>query len=81
MLSKCANPECTTPFQYLREGKIFKVERDGPTLVAGKKPVASVEHFWLCGPCSGKVTLVYDAKDGVRMAPKTVSLVKRAAAS
>ena len=26
MVSKCANPVCTTPFHYLREGKIFRVE-------------------------------------------------------
>jgi len=26
MVSKCANPTCSTPFHYLREGKIFRVE-------------------------------------------------------
>jgi hypothetical protein len=26
MVSKCANPSCSTPFHYLREGKIFRVE-------------------------------------------------------
>ena len=26
MVSKCANPACSAPFHYLREGKIFKVE-------------------------------------------------------
>ena len=26
MVSKCANPACSTPFHYLREGKIFRVE-------------------------------------------------------
>jgi len=26
MVSKCANPACSTPFQYLRDGKIFRVE-------------------------------------------------------
>jgi hypothetical protein len=24
MLSKCANPVCTTPFHYLRDGKLFQ---------------------------------------------------------
>ena len=81
MLSKCANPECTTQLHYLREGKVFKVEKDGPILVAGKKPSVSVEHFWLCGPCSEISTLVYDAKDGIRLASKSVALVRRAAAS
>jgi hypothetical protein len=26
MLSKCANPSCSTPLVYLREGKIFMIE-------------------------------------------------------
>ena len=26
MVSKCANPACSTPFHYLREGKIYRVE-------------------------------------------------------
>ena len=26
MVSKCANPACSTPFHYLREGKVFRVE-------------------------------------------------------
>jgi len=81
MLSKCANPECSTPLHYLREGKVFKVEHEGPVLVNGKKPMASVEHFWLCGPCAEKSTLVYNAKDGIRLASKSVALVRRAAAS
>src|SRR5438067_10373352 len=28
MLSKCANPLCSVPFQYLRDGKVFQVELD-----------------------------------------------------
>ncbi len=26
MVSKCANPSCPTPFHYLREGKLFRIE-------------------------------------------------------
>ena len=26
MLAKCANPACSTPLVYLREGKIFMVD-------------------------------------------------------
>lgn len=81
MLSKCANPDCPTTLHYLREGKVFKIEKEGPVLVPGKKPVASVEHFWLCGPCAEKSTLIYDGKNGVRLSSKTVALVKRAVAS
>lgn len=81
MLSKCANPECATPLHYLREGRVFKVEKNGPALVAGKKPASRVEHYWLCGPCSEKLTLTHDAETGVRLASKSVALVRRAAAS
>ncbi len=26
MVAKCANPACTEPFHYLREGKLFRIE-------------------------------------------------------
>ena len=84
MLSKCANPTCSTPLVYLREGKIFMMEQsakpevhpDGPVLV---KPVTRVEHFWLCGPCSVELTVIYDSQLGVVVVPK--SRAKRAVAS
>ena len=77
MLSKCANPSCSTPLIYLREGKIFMMEQgqqleahhEGPVLV---KPANRVEHFWLCGPCSAEMTISYDRENGVRVMPKPV---------
>jgi hypothetical protein len=63
MIAKCANPVCSAPFHYLREGKVFRMEFDpngsplGPKL-AGSKPVRKIEHFWLCGPCSTTLTLL-----------------------
>ena len=81
MLSKCANPDCTTTLHYLREGKVFKVENDSDMfLVKGteKKPVRKVEHYWLCGPCSESHTLISD-REGVQVVPKP--LLRRAAAS
>jgi len=84
MLSKCANPSCSTPLVYLREGKIFMMENggqpqvraEGPLLV---KPGNRVEHFWLCGPCSVEMTITYDSEHGVIVVPK--SHARRAAAS
>ena len=84
MLSKCANPSCSTPLIYLREGKIFMMEPsshsqvrpEGPILV---KPGNRVEHFWLCGPCSLAMTVAYDGERGVIVVPK--SRVRRAVAS
>ena len=84
MLSKCANPSCSTPLVYLREGKIFMMENggqpqvpaEGPALV---KPGSRVEHFWLCGPCSAEMTIIHDSEHGIAVVPK--SHARRAAAS
>ncbi len=71
MISKCANPMCSTPLIYLREGKIFFVEdKPGPVLVKSK-PSHCAEHFWLCGPCSVSLTLTVDGIRGVQVVPKT----------
>lgn len=76
MLSKCANPSCSTPLVYLREGKIFMMDHPpGPqpvrqTEVGKQVAPGRVEHFWLCGPCSAEMTLVYDRNSGVLVLPK-----------
>ena len=66
MLSKCANPECTAPFHYLREGKLFQIDTAaaasqgaGPQLVDRNKPPHRIEYFWLCGQCSSVMTLAF----------------------
>ena len=70
MLSKCANPVCTTPFQYLRDGKLFQMETGaGPQLVGDKKPQAKVEYFWLCARCAADMTLNYQRGKGVNTVP------------
>lgn len=76
MLAKCANPSCSTPLVYLREGKIFMVETvqsqtgtDGAILIRSKSS-NRVEHFWLCGPCSVEMTLTYDRQRGVEVVKK-----------
>jgi len=86
MLSKCANPSCSTPLIYLREGKIFSVKSDGDALTTPErpflaKPAGQVEHFWLCGPCCSQFTLVYTKSRGVSVVPKEKPKAKRAAAS
>jgi hypothetical protein len=97
MVSKCANPACSTPFHYLREGKIFRVEVEVtpaveettdlsdagkiPFLVAPRKPNRKLEHFWLCGPCSQKMSLMFDKDSGVSVIPKPQTRATAAAAS
>ena len=81
MLSKCANPQCSTSLHYLRDGKVFQVEMSRPVPIDGRKPLRRVEHFWLCGPCSETQTLTYDQIYGVQVLPKNQPMMRRAAAS
>ena len=73
MISKCANPACSARFLYLREGKLFRFEREAqddtqpllgfdPTL---HKHSTGVEFFWLCETCAATMTLNYSRGVGV----------------
>jgi len=70
----CANPECATPLQMLRDGRIFQFEIR-PAIKQGWGPSISeklsrtLSHFWLCGQCSPKWTLVFDQLRGVVVKP------------
>ncbi len=85
MVSKCANPACSAPFHYLREGKVFRLEieeRSDPRsqLLPTKRAVGHVEYFWLCGSCALILTLrVNDGK--VITVPLQQAEFRRAAAS
>ena len=86
MLAKCANPSCSTPLVYLREGKIFMIEsspQSRPALVGteavGPKPQNRVEHFWLCGPCSSSMTLTFDREQGVQIVLKQLHTLRAVA--
>jgi hypothetical protein len=85
MLTKCANPSCSTPLVYLREGKIFMIE-SAPESKLGvvekgpaRKPQSRVEHFWLCGPCSSNMTLTFDRQRGVQVVQKPLHILRAAA--
>lgn len=54
MLTECSNPSCAAPFRYLKDGRLFRLERD-PTLWSSKSN--RVEYFWLCHRCSSAMTL------------------------
>jgi hypothetical protein len=77
MLSRCANPECGTPFLKLREGKLFLVETERvtkpalavPPFVRARKLQRSVEHYWLCDECAAEWTLAYDRDRGISLVP------------
>lgn len=59
MLSKCLNPSCRAPFQYMDEGRIFHVERRVATAESAD-PQRVVEYFWLCGPCSQRLKVIVE---------------------
>jgi hypothetical protein len=79
MTSHCANPNCATPLGRLLEGRIFQFEvkpkfptensspdKRGPSLAEW---IRLFSHFWLCGQCSSKLTLAFDALRGVIVTP------------
>ncbi len=80
MLSKCANPECSAPFHYLHDGRLFEIElaEAPPDLNSRKKPVKT-ERFWLCASCAAVMTLAITPDKQVRLLPLKPAL--RAVAS
>ena len=76
MIGKCANPDCGAPFRYLREGRLFQVDRDpaghlvgGPFLISENGEPHHLEHYWLCGDCAQRMTLAIDPQRGVVAVP------------
>ncbi len=72
MISKCANPNCGTPFHYFRDGKLFTIEVANPANAEGKqgkKASRKIENFWLCGECSSNFTLSVERQNGVVVVP------------
>jgi len=77
MLSHCANPQCSTPFLQLRQGKLFLVGANNSTESRKLRSQASsrvclqqrVERYWLCDQCSQIWTLVPDQNQGIALVP------------
>jgi hypothetical protein len=83
MMSKCANPSCSSVFRYLRDGKLFQVPAGASPKLASDSDVpktpARDEFFWLCGDCSRELTIIVDPVEGVRTVPRVASHALRAA--
>ena len=65
MISRCANPACSTRFRYLHEGQIFGFEvRSIPAAgvdVPGMNSLSRrTEYFWLCDSCALNMKLVLE---------------------
>jgi hypothetical protein len=74
MLSKCADPNCSIPFHYLRDGKLFRWDGVGitdhrPAPSHASKPNRKVEFFWLCGDCASRMIVVFQQGVGVTVRP------------
>jgi hypothetical protein len=55
------NSACSTPFRYLREGRIFQLQIPATSNSPGS--AQRREYFWLCGHCCTRLTVV--VKNGV----------------
>ncbi len=54
MLSKCSNPDCSTPFKYLGSGKLFLLDDAN---ASPQKELVFKAH-WLCNACSAEYKVV-----------------------
>lgn len=77
MLSKCLNPRCSATFQYLNQGRLFRIdfsEESKKLVSAGRQKTRSaksktsrLEHFWLCKECSQLMTIALNDLGEVRL--------------
>jgi len=60
MVSKCANPLCSTPFRTLREGRLVVLHLRRPVLkgTSAEADTKDFEPFWLCQECCDRFTLL-----------------------
>jgi hypothetical protein len=76
--STCANPACTTDFDY-RRGRLFRFQRAPQN--EGRTVSSCVEHFWLCDACSSAYTIAYLGGRGVLLGLELTAAVARRAAT
>jgi len=77
-MTNCANPRCATPLKHLEGGRIYQFEVKSYMVpgqagfqnpVDRKKLSRSVWRFWLCGRCSGDLTLEFNQFHGLEVSP------------
>ncbi len=75
MLARCTNENCKRPLHSFAEGRLFQFEvisislaaSDEKTAPFDEKPQRETLHFWLCGRCASKMTLVLEPARGLRL--------------
>jgi hypothetical protein len=70
MLKNCANPQCAKPLHYLRDGRVFVFDAILKSEEGNGTKAHRLEHFWLCGDCSGTMMLE-QTRNGVRVVNRT----------
>ena len=80
MLSKCFASQCSATFQYLGQGKLFRIdftEASRKRTLAGQQSTASarrrsapIEHFWLCERCAATSTIELSEASEVCVVPR-----------
>lgn len=80
MLTKCANPECPTAFNYFNQGRLFEFDYDPEReSCVNPREARRISHFrqlfWLCGPCSERLTL--ECQAGLGVVPVPLSRLRR----
>jgi hypothetical protein len=76
MTSHCANPDCAAPLRLLRDGRLYQFAvrpQSSAQEMAVTNSSRSVSHFWLCGECSSKLTLVFDQLKAVVVKPSVAA--------
>jgi hypothetical protein len=74
-MTQCANPACATPLRHLGNGRLYQFEVKSFLVPAEtsatdrKKLSRKVWRFWLCGQCSGNLTLEFNQTNGLQVAP------------
>lgn len=74
MLARCINPACYVPLHSFSEGRFFQFEIVSISIAAvddkfDERPSKKTAHFWLCGRCANEMTLLLDARRGLRIVP------------
>ena len=80
MVSKCANPECSAPFLYFHQGRLFRLETEGREdrrrqlgdETGISKPLRRIEFYWLCEDCAERMTVAFDKVSGMSVRPRSV---------
>jgi hypothetical protein len=75
MLARCINERCKRPLHSFPEGRLFQYEITSISLAAtdessvpfDEKPKRETVHFWLCGPCASRLTLILEPARGLRL--------------